>query len=266
MKKYLISLTKDIQRREIFFRQTDAQDFQVLDAINTMHESPENLITIFDSEKFKKRYARPVTKGEIGCTLSHLAVFRLIKNDENIKNNEYCLICEDDAFFNEDFQYHVDCLIRQVEYTERITEKKYAEIILLGQSKIASFDDIELELTYPTTFSFLQKKILGSSFKYSYTYKPYFAGTVAYLIKKSAVDIFLEKAIERPFWLADDYLLFKKEFKLDICNVRPLLAIENPNLQSNLEDFRGSLEHKLWRKLLKYPFKKLLAIIRNLVS
>lgn len=56
-----------------------------------------------------------------------------------------------------------------------------------------------------------------------------FAGTVAYLIKKSAVNkIINDEHHIVPFWLADDYPLFGSYFKLDICVIRPLLAIENP--------------------------------------
>ena len=36
MKKYLISLEKDVKRRELFFAQPDTSDFEVFRAINTM--------------------------------------------------------------------------------------------------------------------------------------------------------------------------------------------------------------------------------------
>ncbi|HDL4079014.1 TPA: Lsg locus protein 4, partial [Mannheimia haemolytica] len=41
------------------------------------------------------------------------------------------------------------------------------------------------------------------------------------------------------------------------------MAIENPVLISNLEDLRGSLNNNLFKKAVKYPLKKLLAIKRN---
>ncbi|MFZ7158221.1 glycosyltransferase family 25 protein [Avibacterium gallinarum] len=253
MKKFLISLDKDHQRRELFFAQPNTQDFTLFSAINTMQETPENLTALYDQEKFSERYGRKVTKGEIGCTLSHLAVYRLIADDENIQDDEYCLICEDDALFNQDFQHHLDCLVK---------ENIQADIILIGQSKIDDFNHSELEINYPTTFSFLRNKIAGSPFCYAYPYRNYFAGTVAYLIKKSAVKAFL--AEEKPYWLADDYILFGNKFALDTQVVRPLLAIENPKLMSNLENVRGSITHHFWQKLIKYPLKKLLAIKRNL--
>ena len=36
MKKYLISLEKDVKRRELFFAQPDTSDFEIFRAINTM--------------------------------------------------------------------------------------------------------------------------------------------------------------------------------------------------------------------------------------
>ncbi|WP_040976212.1 glycosyltransferase family 25 protein [Necropsobacter massiliensis] len=255
MKKYLISLDKDSHRRELFFAQPDTQDFHVFSAINTMAETDEKLTALFDADRFAQRYGRAVTKGEIGCTLSHLAVYRLIEQDNTIAENEYCLICEDDALFAPDFQPNLDCILRQ---------RLGTEIILIGQSKIPAFHHWELEINYPTTFACLCKPLAGSQRRYAYPYRNYFAGTVAYLIKKSALKAFLAPQYARPFWLADDYILFGDAFKLAVGVIRPLLVIENPALTSNLETLRGSLQHNIWQKLIKYPAKKVLAVKRNL--
>lgn len=261
MKKFLISLEKDAHRRELFFSQPDTADFEVFTAINTMNLSDEELKDKFDGEIFKKSYHRAVTKGEIGCTLSHLAVYEKIVEDENIAETDYVLVCEDDVLFAENFQQNLTALLQ-----ENLT----ADIILVGQSKILSFNDKELCINYPTTFKFAQKKIGGTAYRYAYPYKNYFAGTVAYLIKKSACRRFFlewEEANGKAYWLADDFILFGTEllgFGLDILVVRPLMAIENPNLTSNLESLRGSLNNTMAKKLLKFPLKKILAIKRNL--
>lgn len=258
MKKYLISLEKDVKRRELFFSQPDTADFEIFNAINTMSSDWEALNTGFDLAKFEQHYGRKTTKGEVGCTLSHLAVYQKIVEDNTIENNDYCLVCEDDALFAQDFQKQINALLAQ---------NLKADIILVGQSKIATFDDVELEINYPTTLVFLQKQIGYSQYKYAYPYRNYFAGTVAYLIKKSTACKFLTQCcVARPYWLADDFILFGNEFKLDVLIVRPLMAIENPVLISNLEDLRGSLNNNLFKKVMKYPLKKLLAIKRNLSS
>ena len=256
MKKYLISLEKDVKRRELFFSQPDTSDFEVFRAINTMALEETELQNRFNFEQFKQRYHRPVTKGEIGCTLSHLAVYKLIAEDQTISTNDYVLLCEDDALFAANFQQNLTALLQQ---------NLQADIILVGQSKISTFDDVELRINYPSTFTFWQKRIENTGYTYSYPYKNYFAGTVAYLIKKSAALRFLaELETHKPYWLADDFILFGQDFNLDILVIRPLMVIENPNLTSNLEDLRGSLKNNLFKKLLKLPLKKVLAIKRNL--
>lgn len=257
MKKFLISLAKDIKRRELFFSQPNTQNFEVFEAINTMSESDENLKTLFDADRFYSRYHREMTKGEVGCTLSHLQIYRNIVQDDELKQEEYVLICEDDALLAENFQTDLEILLQQ---------NIAADIILLGQSKISSFNDRELSINYPTTFSFLQKKVIGTKYRYSYPYKNYFAGTVAYLIKKSAANTFLLQLAKngKPFWLADDFLLFENEFKIDSVVIRPLMVIENPHLISNLEGIRGSVKQSVLMKMVKYPAKKLMALVRNI--
>ena len=254
MNKYLISLDKDVQRRELFFAQPDTADFVVFSAINTMQKEWDELAEVFNPTKFEQHYGRNVTKGEIGCTLSHLAVYRQIVEDQNVTENDYALVCEDDALFNSNLSPKTIALL---------TEKCDADIVLIGQSKIAEFDDVELEINYPTTFSFLRQTI--GDVTVAYPYKSYFAVTVAYLIKKSAARAFLKQLEqEKPFWLADEFLLFETQFQINNNVVRPLVAIENPQLVSNLEAIRGSKSNNLVKKLIKYPLKKILAVKKNL--
>lgn len=254
MNKYLISLDKDVQRRELFFAQPDTADFVVFSAINTMQKEWDELAEVFNPTKFEQHYGRNVTKGEIGCTLSHLAVYRQIVEDQNVTENDYALVCEDDALFNANLSLKTIALL---------TEKCDADIVLIGQSKIAEFNDVELEINYPTTFSFLRQTI--GDVTVASPYKSYFAGTVAYLIKKSAARAFLKQLEqEKPFWLADDFLLFETQFQINNNVVRPLVAIENPQLVSNLEAIRGSKSNNLVKKLIKYPLKKILAVKKNL--
>ena len=49
-----------------------------------------------------------------------------------------------------------------------LTEKCDADIVLIGQSKIAEFDDVELEINYPTTFSFLRQTVGDVTVAYPY--------------------------------------------------------------------------------------------------
>lgn len=253
MKKYLISLEKDKERRELFFSQPDTSDFELFFAINSMEKSEEELHELFDFIQFQNHYYRMPARGEVGCTLSHISIYQKILADNNIDDNDYTLICEDDALFSNNFQADLDKLLPYCD----------ADFIWIGQSKIADFNDSELEINYPIAPYFLSKKIEKTNLIYSLPYKPYFAGTVAYLIRKQAVKKLLDFA-KLPFWLADDYILFQEQVGLTAKAIRPLLAIENPDIKSNLSQFRTEKYNNLWMKLVKYPLKKLLAIKRNI--
>ena len=114
MNKYLISLDKDVERRELFFAQAETADFHTFSAFNTMQKAADELLALFDFAKFAQHYGRQVTKGEIGCTLSHLGVYRLIVEDAAIAEEDYALICEDDALFNpEYYQQALPLLVQQ---------------------------------------------------------------------------------------------------------------------------------------------------------
>ena len=51
--------------------------------------------------------------------------------------------------FHSDFQQNLTALL---------AEKLESEIVLVGQSKINDFNDADLEINYPTTFSFFMQK------------------------------------------------------------------------------------------------------------
>lgn len=255
MKKFLISLEQDKRRREVFFAQPNTADFEVFNAINLLNQSAVDFSTIFALDKFWQRYQREASGGEMGCTLSHLALYQKIQQDQTIQADEWVLICEDDALFAKDFQPTLAQLLKQ---------PVMADMILVGQSKIKQFNDRELEINYPVSFKACCKPIEQSQYRYAYPYRNYFAGTVAYLIKKSAAALILQQTEQQlPYWLADDYPWFEQQCGLNIVVVRPLLCIENPCLASNLAAARPELSHHWLKKLIKYPLKKALAWQRN---
>lgn len=231
IKKYVISLEKDSYRRELFFKQNGTEDFSLFYAVNTMGREYSELSNFFDIEKFKERYGRMPIKGEIGCTLSHLVVYKKIWEDDTIALSDYCLVCEDDALLSPDFFN----TLRDI-----LEENLDDDLILLGESKTESFECDGIDKLYPVSSRFFSRKI-SDGYYYAYPYTPYYAGTVCYLIKKSAIANLLKS---KPYWVADDYRLFDKEFGLRMVLIRPLIAIENPETQSNLEELRSIAQNQ----------------------
>jgi len=64
--------------------------------------------SFLSKDKTDKYWNREVTKGEIGCTISHLSAI----NSCNLIDGEYLLILEDDAVFYSDLLYRIDHCLR----------------------------------------------------------------------------------------------------------------------------------------------------------
>lgn len=261
MRKFIISLEKDTLRRKIFSRQKNAKVFTIFNAANTLNLNQEKSFSIFDIHKFNNYYKRNITNGEIGCTLSHINLYKKILNDKNIKNDDFILISEDDILFSEDFWEVLSKLEKQ---------NINADMLVLGESKVKSFSCKKIEIKAPLSLKPLNKKVGYRDFVYGYPSHYYYAGTVCYLIKKSAITKFPIHTDTLPYWLADDFSLFYKEFGIKIKMLRPIIAIENPILESNLENNRTIISPKTrYHKgkimyLVKYPLKKIIAIIVNI--
>jgi glycosyl transferase family 25 len=92
---FIISLPKDKNRREHLAKQLQntGLPFSILDAVDGSALSAAELNELYDREKAVRRFNRELSKGEIGCALSHISVYRKMI-EEDIP---YALVLEDDA-------------------------------------------------------------------------------------------------------------------------------------------------------------------------
>lgn len=92
---FIISLPKDKNRREYLERQLQklAIPFSVIEAVHGESLSAEELEASYDRKKAIDLFNRELSKGEIGCALSHMSIYkRMIAEDI-----PYAMIFEDDA-------------------------------------------------------------------------------------------------------------------------------------------------------------------------
>lgn len=68
----------------------------------------DELCSFMKKKSTNKYWNREVTKGEIGCTISHLSAI----NSCNLIDDEYLLILEDDVVFYSDLLYRIDHCLR----------------------------------------------------------------------------------------------------------------------------------------------------------
>ena len=91
---FVISLKRAVDRRALSRRALDriGLDFEFFDAIEGARLSDAELTAAYDAEKNAWQYKRPLSRPEIGCYLSHHALWKRIV-DENL---EGAVILEDD--------------------------------------------------------------------------------------------------------------------------------------------------------------------------
>jgi len=95
---FVINLPEDTVRRAAMEKQLRELDlsYELFPAIRGVRLSPEEKAQHYDETWFVRYEGRPALPGELGCALSHIAVYRLIKE----RNLPHALILEDDAWLN----------------------------------------------------------------------------------------------------------------------------------------------------------------------
>lgn len=252
MLSLVLSLKRDDKRREKFFQQEFAKSFHTFNAIDAKSTASKKFITDnFNFEQAKNTYYRDITLGEAACTLSHIIMYHFFIE---YTQEEYLIVCEDDAVFSQDYPILESILNSQTEF----------DVILFGESKVASY---EQDWNY---------KLIGvnsqiDNYKLGRLLFDYTAGTVGYVINRRLVTAILKQ--HSIFWLADDFQII-----VDQCNtlterfkigyLYPKLVIEDPSIQSNLEAERiveqnreQSHNNKYHIQRVKKFFKKISIII-----
>ena len=100
MKMFVISLVGAESRRQSMRRQLDALgvDYEIVDAVEGRSLSAADLERVCDFRKMR-RLGRVLSPGEIGCALSHLAIYRRIVAERL----EAACVLEDDVVLSSDY-------------------------------------------------------------------------------------------------------------------------------------------------------------------
>lgn len=199
MKTYIINLENARDRKEAMEYQAKRSGlhYELVPAIDG-RKIPTNLLSIL-----KKEHSYAVTPGEIGCSLSHLTVYKAL----TASDDECALVLEDDVSLPEDifhFLNEIECSI----------PKKTPSIYLL--SKVNHYNG---------------KTIINLSNGHSVhdVYNATFAH--AYIINKPAARILLDKLF--PVWcVADQWQTFKEFGFIRLLGVHPEYISTNPVYES----------------------------------
>ncbi|WMB74457.1 glycosyltransferase family 25 protein [Shewanella oncorhynchi] len=228
---YVVSLADEIARRANFNNQAKSSgfEFEYIDAVDFRYIDTDDLVN-FTSSTQQGTIKRVLTKGEVGCALSHFKCYqKLLADDAN-----WAWIIEDDADLG---RLKPDSIENIISLVEEIN----VDVIILGHSKLAKDDESLFYLFEP-----LKNIANGSNFALGKPWKNWTCGTVSYLISqagaKKMLDFFADRKVVT---VADDWRFFEEKVGLNIAHYRPLLVFEDfLNFQSALESDRAQVSKR----------------------
>lgn len=220
---YVISLADESLRRDSMEKQLSKleHDFNYVDATD-MRFCDVSILEKYSSLSEYASVKRSLTRGEVGCALSHYDVYKKLLSS----NDEWAWVIEDDAIISR---------IKNNSIEKVINISNGADAIILGYSKLAMKEENSFYAMEP-----IKAVVIDSEITVGTPWKNWTCGTVSYLISKSGARKMLSILNENKIvTLADDWDFFCKTAGLKIFHCRPLLVFEDyNNFESSLEDER----------------------------
>jgi glycosyl transferase family 25 len=186
---FVISLSRSIERRDRIKKIMADQGISLsfVDAVDGRELNNCRINEIRDrSNYFKNQRKRNLSRGEIGCALSHLKIYKhIIDNDI-----EYALIFEDDI------DILSESVLKEILFTDSLIKNKNWDLLQLGYYQ-------KFNTEYAETFVSFKKDQLIENV---YMARPaiFCSSTFAYVIRKNAASILFEYG--HPARVPSDFL------------------------------------------------------------
>ncbi|MDK4535986.1 glycosyltransferase family 25 protein [Kingella kingae] len=216
---YIISLASETRRRAHMKAQAEryqlnAAFFDAVDMRQATQTDIEHLSVLPKHKKPKKQ--RWLSKGELGCALSHHQIYQEMIN----KQLDYAFILEDDARF---LQSPKDLLLP--ENLRKIAAQYDFDILILGYVKT-----LEHQLPYYHRRIPIKKRatlqLPEQTIQFGTPWEQYGCGAVAYVITKKGAEKLLN-ITQKPCVPADDWLYFEQHCGVKVLHARPTFVLED---------------------------------------
>jgi glycosyl transferase family 25 len=225
---FIINLKKDIDRKAhlITICKKHNLDYRFIEAVNGNLLDKSEINEIYSEEKAIKQIGKPLTKGEIGCALSHLSIYKTMVKE----NIEKAIIFEDDIDIDDNFNKvikHIDNL------------QKDWELVLLGYNAYIKKEEDNIS-------SYRYQKTLVEHYKsVRLLDKAYSAYAYLLNLKGAKKLIGYLETLTQPI----DYLTGDENY-INVYALKPRIVRVNPQLDitSNLQDEREKI-HKEYNTL-----------------
>ncbi len=232
---YIINMVKDVDRKNSMIDRLNKLniDAEFIEAVDGRKMTEAEISNIYDSKKRKRYFGRDLTKGEIGCLLSHRKIYSKMV-DENI---DIAVILEDDVIFEPDFKEALEAICS--------SNIKWDVIRFLGSEKIYKRGCRKITNLGNTRYKFARLPTTPG-------------GAHGYIITLKAAKVMLSHMQKN--WIPIDTLQGRCwETKLETLVLYPAPLYPNPDEESvigNDERFDKTIKLKGVDRMI-YPFTRL---------
>ncbi|KAB0640065.1 glycosyltransferase family 25 protein [Burkholderia latens] len=232
-----------VSRHGVEFDFEDAFDARALDA--------QACSAMTDAARVIARYGRPLSRGEVGCFISHVRVWEKI-----VRSGRAAVVLEDDAMLDH-------ALFERLLSIPGEVLSDHADIVLLGRSKL-SRDRAALAYLYEP----LKRARRIGGLRIGVPFKQWTSGSVGYWISVDGARKALEHARGPVAALLDDWPWHRDHGGLRIAELRPYAVWEAfETMPSAIEAGRAALSSRRHgaREWLLKPLRVLRAVFRWLI-
>lgn len=217
---FVINLNYHTDRLYQFNQHPDAKYFKRISAVDHKVLSLLEAQFLFNISKLERKIKRPITLGEIGCTLSHTLAWQNFIQTKNNELDDYAVIAEDDIQLCTGF---AEKIVQIITYLKD-RNLKFNIVLLHKLGLYQQYQSSDEQTKHYTVTSIIEAKQIDND------------GSALYLIKKSYAQHLVKWLItKKPYWLADHFSIFGVD---NVGIIQPFLGKISPNITSCLEKER----------------------------
>jgi len=226
---FVMNPDKYFKRREALTKLLEKMpfQFQFISINDDLELTPEAITKNHDSKRTIDSFGRDFTRGELASTLNHLLSYKKFLDTEN----DLAIVMEDDAdFIIDEFIFVIERLIK-------IIDKRRPQVYLLTP-----------------VISYLNSNSKDFSEDYKVVKVIQSWDSSGYVINREAAKKMIN-ANSRSWFIADDWVRYKRHAKVDVFSIIPTIIKQNLNVfDSNL---MASRNKAIKSRSLKYILSRL---------
>lgn len=210
----------DVYPNIIRFSAIDGKTFDFSNYMNLFDISEYNKYKNIKNPYQSHRYL----KGVLGCSMSHYTIWNILNNNNNITDNDYILVLEDDIILVDNFNEKLNNLLDYIHFDYEW------DVIFLGFHDYKNFNDT---------------KINNMLLKFSGDLRLNGGGTFAYFIRKKAARKYLDFIQKYNMQQAIDWFMIEFFDKMTVYKCEPELVLSpmanNSNIDSDIQNLNETI-------------------------